>query len=129
MNDRTVREILVIEDEPMIALEVETAVREAGFEAVTIVHSVASALRAIDDRVVHAAILDANLRGESAAPVAARLRARRIPFIVVTGQSANEVGDWLEDARVVAKPFSMRKLVETIMAVAEGTVESRSPEA
>ena len=69
----TVKSVLVVEDEFLVALDMETILVDAGFEVLGPVGSVAEALRLIGDQKPDAALLDNNLNGQSVGPVAAAL--------------------------------------------------------
>jgi len=77
--------ILIVEDEPILALTLEEYLTSAGFEVAAVVGRLPAALAAIETIALDAAVLDANLAGVSAAPAAAALTARGVPFIVVSG--------------------------------------------
>lgn len=77
--------ILIVEDEPVLAFGFEEFLICAGFEIAGIVGRLPTALAAIENIAFDAAILDANLAGVSAAPAAAALTARGVPFVVVSG--------------------------------------------
>lgn len=80
------RRILLVEDEYLIALEMERWLRDAGVEVVGPVPSVDQALDMIEDRPLDAAILDVNLGdGERVFPVADRLDALGVPYLFATG--------------------------------------------
>lgn len=111
--------ILIVEDEPLIALDIETAVAESGLTVAGMAHSVEEALSLVGSTDFDVAILDANLRGESASPVAARLKERRRPFVAVSGYSTGQL-TWLDGAPLLGKPFSRRHLVEALNRVHAG---------
>lgn len=107
--------ILIIEDEPLIALDMEQTVTAAGFTVVGIVRNTAAALRTLEQEKVDVAILDANLNGQSAAPIAQRLRAEGIPFLAVSGYSRAQLGEWLGAAPLLGKPFAAERLIAEII--------------
>lgn len=102
--------LLIVEDEPIIAFEIADIAKDAGCAATAIVNTIDAALEVIERKACDAAILDANLGGASAAPVAERLREAGLPFIVVTGYTAGQIGDWLGGAPIIAKPFDVQSL-------------------
>ena len=73
-----------------------------------------SALELIAAGAVDVAVLDANLDGRSAAPIAERLRALGKPFLVVTGYSPDQIRTWLGDAPLLGKPFDPERLVREV---------------
>ena len=66
----TAKRILVVEDEFLVALDMETILADAGFEVIGPVGGVAEALRLIERDRPAAALLDNNLNGEPVGPVA-----------------------------------------------------------
>jgi DNA-binding response OmpR family regulator len=84
--------ILIIEDEPIIALDLQDTLVEAGFTVIGVAGRLENALEFIADTVFDAAIVDANLGGISASPAALALAARGLPFIVLSGYSRPTAG-------------------------------------
>lgn len=111
------KRVLIIEDEPLIALDLRYACEDAGLEAV-VVATCRQAMEAIDtgDRI-DGAILDVNLgRGETCAAAAQALRERNIPFVLNTGD-LDRAGEYLRDidAPIVPKPSSAEAVVKLLM--------------
>src|SRR4051794_32616823 len=77
--------VLVVEDEALVAFELEDIINEGGFDVVGPANALDSALAAAEREPIDAAVLDINLRGELSFPVAYALRDRRIPFFFLTG--------------------------------------------
>ena len=103
--------ILIVEDEPMLAYALEESLVEAGFELAGIAGRVEQALKFVERGDCDAAIIDANLAGVSAAPVASALLARSIPFIVVSGYSREQQRGAFPGAPFVQKPYRPDDLV------------------
>jgi DNA-binding response OmpR family regulator len=78
------RSILVLEDEPLIALEIVDGLRRAG-ASVFLAHCLRDALPLAEHPDLSAAVLDFGLRDGDAAPVCERLNARDIPFVLYSG--------------------------------------------
>jgi len=111
--------ILLLEDEGLIALDIETALQDAGVAEVTTVSNVADALGAIDGSMFNAAILDLRLGADSwSYDVARRLREKGTPFIFSSGSA--DVDDAYRDVPLVAKPFSSDQLVAKLIEVTSG---------
>jgi DNA-binding response OmpR family regulator len=117
------RNVLIVEDEPLVAFDMEETVREAGYEVVGPAQDARSALQLIDDHLIDVAILDANLRGWSAAPVAERLRERGVPFVAVSGYSADQLGAWLNGSPLLGKPYAAERLIAVIKELRSGLRE------
>ena len=111
--------VLIVEDEPMIAISLERMLKEAGYEVVGTAPSVAKAMHLMPHVDFDGALLDINLRGEKVYPVADHLLALNIPYVFVTGHSANAVPPAHRGARVVTKPYLESELLETIRATVD----------
>lgn len=79
--------ILLVEDDPLVGLEFQTTLTDAGVEAVGPMPDLHHSLTAIMGEGCHfdAAILDVNLRGESTLPLAQLLSERGVPYMFVSG--------------------------------------------
>jgi DNA-binding response OmpR family regulator len=117
------RRILVIEDEFLIASEMAATLEEAGYAVVGPVGSVSAALTTLtgDDAKPDAAVVDANLRGESSAPLVARLRDLAVPFCVCTGYRNVDLKATFGDAPTLQKPIDPAVLLRTVSALAATT--------
>ena len=109
--------ILIVEDEPMLAYAVQESLLDAGFIVAGVAGTLESALAIIDSGVCDAAILDANLRGVSAAPAASALAARAIPFIVLSGYSLDQQEAAFADAPHLQKPCRPERLIQALRDV------------
>jgi CheY-like chemotaxis protein len=78
-------DILIVEDDPIIAIDFEDRLLGFGAKRVRTVASVARALQAIEQRAPDFALLDVELVRETSFAVAERLSALEIPFVFVTG--------------------------------------------
>ena len=81
-------DVLVVEDDPIIALDLEETISGFGVQAVRTAASVTRALDLIEERVPDFALLDIGLVREKSFAIAERLEALEIPFAFVTGYSA-----------------------------------------
>ncbi len=108
----TVKRILVVEDEFLLALEMCTILTEAGYEVLGPVATVAKALDLIAGRKPHAAFVDCNLKGEPATAVALTLMALNVPFAVVTGYERERLPAAFSEAVFASKPCNATRLLE-----------------
>ena len=106
--------VLIVEDEPLVAENLRADLIDEGFEVVGIAARVESALRLIHGVGFDVAIIDANLAGASAAPAAAALSARRLPFMVLSGYAREQLQREFSDAVYVQKPYRIRKLIDEL---------------
>ena len=81
-------DVLIVEDDPIIAIDFEDRLLGFGVKTVRTVGSVAQALAAIAARAPDFALLDVELGREKSFAVAERLAAAQIPFVFVTGYGA-----------------------------------------
>lgn len=77
--------ILIVEDEPTIALNLATAVEDIEGCPLGPVSTVAEGMALLQSETVAAAILDANLLDRDVTPLALALLAQAIPFVIHTG--------------------------------------------
>jgi len=127
-RERTLRRILIVEDEPLVAFDNEHFLRDAGYEIVATVDTVPQAVDAITDDVdlVLAAVILSD--GGSGHDVARAAQKKGVPLIFVTGSSP-------EDAKglaigLLSKPYSQRDLlaaIETVDAKLSGKPVKRVP--
>ncbi len=104
----TAKSILIVEDEPLIAMMLEDFLEILGDETVGPVDSCAEGLAAVAAGGVDAAILDVNLRGgEKSWAIADALAAAGIPFIFASGGSGDAIDERFRDRPVLPKPFTM----------------------
>lgn len=110
--------ILVVEDEPLIAMMIEDFLDVLGKRHAGTADSVAAALALIDQGGVDAAILDVNLRGgEKSFAIAEELAVRDIPFVFATGGSHDSVADAWRDRPTLPKPFTMNGVAKALAAL------------
>ncbi|MGE3644280.1 MAG: response regulator [Beijerinckiaceae bacterium] len=108
--------ILVVDDEAIIALDIETLLADAGHTVIGIERDVAAAVERLKRGDVTLAILDAELNGESAEPVALALRALSVPFCVVSGYDASQL-TWLGGDAHLQKPFEESVLLDMVRSL------------
>ena len=81
-------DVLIVEDDPIIALDFEDTILGFGVKTVRIAGGVAKALEMIADRAPDFALLDIGLVREKSFAIAERLDELKIPFVFVTGYGA-----------------------------------------
>jgi DNA-binding response OmpR family regulator len=85
--------VLVVEDELLIALEVEDLLSQLGCIPLISAPTIQKALRALSDERPDVVVLDVHLQGEPATPVAIALNEQRVPFMLVTGDGSGRLPD------------------------------------
>jgi CheY-like chemotaxis protein len=113
--------ILVVEDEAIISFLIEDMLCDLGCAAVWHAGSVGEALALLRVERPDAVLLDVNLGGECAFPVAAQLQATAIPFVFATGYGQKGVPEAWAARPVIQKPFDIDELVITLGAVLTDT--------
>jgi two-component sensor histidine kinase len=115
------RRLLVIEDEPLVAMTIAAALEDAGAAHVETVSTVDDALAAIEQSDFAVAVLDGNLNGAPVGSVAAALTRKQVPFLFVSGYGRDGLPPGFAQAPVLSKPFRPDQLVDgiaNILAVA-----------
>jgi len=97
--------ILVVEDQMLIALEIEDILTHLGCTVIGPVGGVDSATQLARTEQLDAALLDVQLDGDEVFPVAEVLCERHIPFVFVTGTSEMGLPEKWRRCPRVAKPF------------------------
>lgn len=119
--------LLVVEDEYMVAEHIGMLLEDFGCDVAGPVATIEEALSAVDDGGLDGALLDANLNGDSSAPIAAALHAASVPFVVATGYGARELADEaLNCAPRIIKPFSKIELEATLIAAFRCPLSARA---
>ncbi|AOH84856.1 transcriptional regulator [Sphingomonas panacis] len=113
------KNILIVEDEPLIAMMLEDFLEILDKVAVGSADCVSGAMSLIEAGGIDAAILDLNLRGgETSLPIADALAAANIPFVFATGGSHDSVAERFRDRPSLAKPFTMDGVAKALEALA-----------
>jgi CheY-like chemotaxis protein len=107
------RLILVVEDEPLVALEVDKALRNAGASVVSAGY-VESGLYTTEHPDLSAAVVDLHLGDGSGTAVCRRLRHLGVPFIVYTGYPRMLIEQEWPDVQVLSKPALPDQIVSAI---------------
>ena len=130
--------VLIVEDEALIALSVESCLLDAGADLVKIANSRAEAQSALEEDIpFDAAIVDLVLSNEDASPIIQMLSERGIPVVVSTGADIDLGHPALTSAvAFLQKPYSQSDLIEALVEWAgaapniedTSVVKQKSPE-
>jgi CheY-like chemotaxis protein len=118
-------DVLIVEDDPIIALDFEETFLGFGVKTVRTAASVARALEMIADRAPDFALLDVGLVHENSFAVAERLDALKIPFVFVTGYRA--LGTFpaaFAHKPTLSKPYSTDALRSLLKRRSDGGIQS-----
>lgn len=122
--------VLVLEDEVIIALDLEMTLNELGFEEILIASSVDHALTLVAAHDIAFAILDFNLGTETAQPVIKRLEERAIPFIVMSGyMDRTHLGEGADDWLMLGKPANAVALSQALETLGIDAIPSGGAQA
>jgi DNA-binding response OmpR family regulator len=111
--------ILIVEDEPLIAMMLEDFLDALDRQVAGSADNVADALALIGQGGIDAAILDVNLRGgETSWPIAEALAAAGVPFLLATGGSGDMIAEGFRDRPVLSKPFTINSVEKALDGLA-----------
>jgi DNA-binding response OmpR family regulator len=118
--------VLVLEDEAVIALDVEDILQSAGFTDVVTISSRADAERWLSEHTPHIAVIDAHLRDGMCIEVIQTLTERNVPFVIHSGERPEDAeeehgfhkGQWLAKP---SRPEALFAAIKAGLAISEGT--------
>ena len=110
--------VLVVEDVAVLARQVRDVLTEAGAGVAGPAPDVEDALALLDKGEVDAAVLDLNLGGEPADPIADALASRGVPFLFLTGYGSGSVEGRHAERPSLGKPLKPAVSVETLAEIA-----------
>jgi HAMP domain-containing protein/two-component sensor histidine kinase len=102
--------ILVVEDEPLVAMNLTKSLADLGFHVVGPYSTLAKAAAAAAETEVDAALLDVNLNGKVVYAVADILASKNVPFAFITGYGTAALPDKYANAPVLHKPVDEETL-------------------
>lgn len=114
------RLILVVEDEPLIAMMLEDFLETLGHRVHATCDTVRDAIGETDKGGFDLAILDVNLGGETSWPVAHKLREMQIPFVIATGGHVDPPPAEFADVPVIEKPYTVDRVSPALEAALAG---------
>ncbi|MDR3511777.1 MAG: response regulator [Caulobacteraceae bacterium] len=121
------RRVLIVDDEVLIAMLLADMLEELGCTVVGPAHDLETAATMAKAGDFDWAVLDLNLDGAPAFPIAAILRERTIPFVFASGYGVAEPGSGFEAAPVIQKPFDVGELATALRRLGEAAGHGSSP--
>lgn len=112
--------ILIVEDEFYLADDLASALKEAGAEVLGPAATLEEARAFVEDGGFDCAILDMNLRGDMAFPIADRLQEAGIPFLIATGYNSASLPERFAAVPRVEKPSDTRNVIEALPGLLDG---------
>ena len=114
----TGRRILVVEDESLVAMLLETILEDMGCATLGPVSTIDEALAVIaDGSPFDGALLDVNVAGKEVFPVAAALKERGVPFVFSTGYGEGGLPEEWRGHPTIQKPFTEDAVQQALMRV------------
>jgi two-component sensor histidine kinase len=114
------KRLLLVEDEPLVAMMMSQMIRDLGGEVVGPFGSMADAVQAPIDSV-DAAVLDVNVAGELIYPLADRIASLRKPIVFLTGYDAKSVDPRFSKSAILTKPIDERDLAAVLAGMFESS--------
>lgn len=113
--------VLVVEDEPLLAMDLEAILVGAGFAVVGPAPSLEDALERLREAAaVEVAVLDITLDGCLSFPIADALADHDIPFLFVSGHTREVLPERHRHRRIIQKPYRPDRLIAHLRALVAG---------
>ncbi len=109
--------VLIVEDEPLIAMMLEDYLDTLGYRVAGTVDSIADALDQTNRGGFDAAILDVHLNGEVCWPIADSLSDKGVPFLLATGGHVEAPPARHAGAVALPKPFTMEGVKDALESI------------
>jgi CheY-like chemotaxis protein len=111
------KRVLVVEDEPVIAMTIEDMLADLGCDVVGPAASLVEAQALAEGEPLDAAVLDININGARSYVVADELRRRGVPFVFATGYGEEGIEGGGNGAPVLQKPYRQDQVEEALSAL------------
>jgi len=108
------KSVLVVEDELMIAIDLEESLQEIGWNVVGPVAQIDRALQLIGKEIVDVGLLDYNLGSDTSEEIALVLLKKSVPVVFLSGDTLRQRPEGLKHCQVIAKPVNMDELNEAL---------------
>ena len=122
---KLIARVLIVEDEPLIAMLLQDVVVKSGCECTGICTNAEAAIALIEKLKIDAALLNLVLNGKPAYELCAALAVRNIPFAFASGVMREAIDPLWRDRLYIAKPFSeaeVRDVLAKLLATPETAV-------
>ncbi|MDQ8027250.1 MAG: response regulator [Brevundimonas sp.] len=110
------RRVLIVEDESLVAMLLETILEDMGCTPVGPASNIDEGLALATEETLDAALLDVNVAGRQVFPVAQALKDRGVPFVFSTGYGEGGLPDEWRGQRTIQKPFTEAAVLDALMA-------------
>lgn len=114
------RRVLIVEDEVIVAFNMECEVQDAGGDIVGPAHTLAEAEQLLNEKI-DVAILDINIGGQAVWPIAKALRERGVPYVLASANCGDPhaVDPAFTDVPCFDKPVSMSRLITALAVIVD----------
>jgi two-component sensor histidine kinase/DNA-binding response OmpR family regulator len=119
------KRIMVVEDELLISMMVKQMLSDLGAVVVGPYNSLSKGLMAVQSESMDGAVLDFNLAGEPADPLANVLAARSVPFLFITGYERDSIDRRYANVPVLQKPIeadSLQRVLVSLLGSLKSTI-------
>lgn len=117
--------VFVVEDEALVAMNLEDMLRDLGCTVAGTAMQVEQAERMLSGGLAcDVAILDVNLGGDMVYPLAGRLRREGVPIVFATGYGQEGLPEEWRDHAILQKPYTDDQVAEALMRAAGGNAET-----
>jgi len=113
--------VLVVENEYLIAMDIEASLTDAGAVVVGPFVSAGEALANLDGQDIDFALLDIGLESEDSYPVADEMRRRGAPFMFMSGYGSHQLKPDYAGSPFLSKPFESARLAAEVVATLQRT--------
>ena len=114
------RRILIVEDDPFIAMALEDTLLDFGMSVAGIARNLREAERLARESVFDVALLDVNIGHDTIDPVAEAVAARGLPFVFTTGHGRAGLPEAYRDRAIVEKPFYVDEILRALREQLQG---------
>jgi PAS domain S-box-containing protein len=108
------KRILIVEDEPLVAMDIQSMLTTAGCTVAGPAGTLEEAKRLLAAEPCDAALIDVNLNGEPIDHLLPVLRQQGVPFAFVTGYGPKVLSKTFEETVTIGKPFTAEQLLAVI---------------
>lgn len=114
------RQILIVEDSPVVAPFTADVVGELGCTVIGPAPNMAVARQLLEEEQFDAAIMDIHIRGERVFPLLEVLEARGIPFVLSSGYADWAIPDKWQDRPRLQKPYTIDQVEAALKSLLAG---------
>ena len=105
------KRIMIVEDEPLVAMDMQSMLSAAGCQVIGPAGTMDEAKRLLAAGGCDAALVDVNLKGEPIDELLSVLRQEGVPFAFVTGYGPKVLSRTFQETVTISKPFSAEQLL------------------